>query len=170
MKQSIYFRNFLDTALIVLISFTVLGGLSSVWNYRLMSSDTRAMISSTLHETARYIATLHMDHGVDVTDLNLSMQLAMLSGVSGFDLLITDVHGVVGSCSDRDFGYVGQTVPQQALDAAAVGSGAVTQTTLGNIFPESRQVAGTPLIINTQGEPHVFGYLFVSGDRTALRQ
>ena len=170
MKHSIYFRNFLVTALIVLISFTLLGGLSSAWNYRRSMSEKIAMMTATLHETARYVTAQHMFYSIDLSDLNLSMWLAMTSGVSGFDLLVTDADGVVGSCSERDFKHLGKTVPEHALLAAATGAANVRLTDLGQIYSESRQVVGVPLTMLVDGEAYIFGYLFVSSDMAAFRQ
>ena len=170
MKQSIYFRNFLAIALIVFISFTLLGALSSAWSYRRSMSEKRAMMTSTLHETARYVTNQHLFYDVDLSDLNLSMWLAVTSGVSGFDLIVTDADGIVGSCSERDFKHLGKHVPEQVLQTAITGGQNVRLTNLGQIYPERRQVVGTPLTVTISGETYVFGYLFVSSDLAAFRQ
>ena len=170
MKHSIYFRNFLATALIVLLSFIILGGLSSALSYRLATTDKKETMTTTLQETARYIMTRHVYYGVELSDLDLSMWMAMISGVSGFDLLLTDTDGVVGACSDRDFQYLGETVPETALNAVSSGKTAVTMSTLGQIYTEPRRVIGAPLGMNINGETFVFGYLFVSSDTAAFRQ
>ena len=170
MKHSIYFRNFLAIALIVLISFALLGGLSSAWSYRRSMSEKRAMMTSTLQETARYVTAQHLYHGVGLSDLTLSMWLAMISGVSGFDLIVTDADGVVGSCSERGYKHFGKLVPEQVLQIATIGGHNVRLMALGDIYPERRQVVGTPLIGFAGGEAFIFGYLFVSTDLAAFRQ
>ena len=170
MKHSIYFRNFLVTAITVLISFSVLGGLSTAWNYRLSTTENRETMLSTLHQTARYIITQYIDFSIDISDLNLSRSLAMISGISGFDLLVTDTLGIVSSCSERDFRNLGKSVPESDLNYASAGTNAVTRSNLGNIYTELRQVAGVPLAVTTDGETVVFGYLYVSSDMDALRQ
>ena len=170
MRQSIYFRNFLSTALIVFLSFTILGGLSSTFNYRLTTSEKKATMSSTLQETALYVVTQHVYYGVELGDLNLSMWMAMISGVSGFDLLLTDTDGLVQACSDRDFRHLGKTVPSSALSVAASNRDVVAVSTLGQIYAQRRQVTGAPLGVNINGETVVFGYLFVSSDPAAYRQ
>jgi signal transduction histidine kinase len=128
------------------------------------------MMSSALKETARYVTIQYIDYRTDLSDLSMSMWLAMISGVTGFDLLITDTDGTVHACSNRDFRYLGQTVPESALSLAAMGGDDVALTTLGQIYPERRQVAGTPLTISISGEAYVFGYLFVSSGSQAFRQ
>ena len=164
MKHSIYIRNFLATALIVLISFTLLGGLSTAWNYRRSVSERRTAMTSTLRETARYVAAQHLYYGVELSDLNLSMLLATISGMSGFDLLLTDSAGVVGASSDTDFRHLGKVVPEQALNSVITGSGSVSLSALGHIYSERRQIAGMPFTLNENGETYISGYLFISSD------
>ena len=170
MKHSIYFRNFLVTALIVLISFSVLGGLSTAWTYRRWTSENRETMSSTLQLTARYITTQYLDYRVETDDLNLGVWLATISGVSGFNLLVTDAYGVVSSCSYGDFRHLGKIVPESFLNSEAVSNNAVVRSDLGQIYPERRQVTGTRLAVGINGETVVFGYLFVSSDMAAFRQ
>ena len=88
MKHSIYIRNFTVTALIVLISFSMLGGLSTAWNYRRSLSERRSAMTSALNVTARNVTTLHFFDGMELDDLNLSMWLATISGMSGFLLQV----------------------------------------------------------------------------------
>ena len=170
MKHSIYLRNFLSTALIVLLSFLILGGLSTTLNYRLSTSEKNATMTATLQETALYVITQHVYNGVDISNLNLSMWMAMISGVSGFDLLLTDTEGVVCACSDKDFRHLGKTIPSQAITAVMSGRDAVTVSTLGQTYAQRRQVAGAPLGRTINDETVVFGYLFVSSDYAAYRQ
>ena len=170
MKQSIYVRNFLVTALIVLISFTLLGGLSTAWSYRRSMSEKREMMTSTLQETVKYVVTQHIYLDVDLGDLNLGMWLALTSGVSGFDLLITDTNGVVMSCSKMDFSLLGKKVPDNVLQSIADSGYVMVISSLDTIYPESRQVVGAPLAVQTSGELYVFGYLFVSSDMATFRQ
>jgi len=133
-------------------------------------SEKSGRMTSTLQETARYIRTQHLFYGVELSDLNISMWLAMTSGVSGFDLLVTDSDGVIGSCSEKDFRHFGKSIPKSILQTAAEGKTTITLSSLGSIYPESRQVAGTPLTVIINGDTYVFGYLFVSSDMAAFRQ
>jgi len=153
-----------------MISFTLLGGLSVAWSYRRSISEKSDMMTSTLQETARFVATQHLYYGVELSDLNLSMWLAMTSGVSGFDLLITDADGVIGACSEMDFIHLGKKVPEYVLSSVAIGSKGVRLTDLGQVYPERRQVIGAPLTVTLNNNAFVFGYLFVSSDMAAFRQ
>jgi len=170
MKHSIYFRNFIVTALIVLISFSLLGGLSLTWNYRRTMSEKRDAMLGTLHETTRYVMTQYMFYEMDLIDFDLSMWLVMTSGVSGFDLLVTDSDGTVRACSELDFRYIGEVVPDFAIRMAASGERAIILSSLGQIYNDRRQVVGEPLRMIVDNETYIFGYLFVTSDMAAFRE
>ena len=169
MRKSIYFRIFIATALIVLLSFSVLAGLSTAFSYRRTLADKRVMMTSTLHETARYITAQHFHYAVDLDDFDLHMWLTMTSCITGFDLLVTDAGGVARSSSDISIINLGKTVPEFILSSLSEDS-TVTLSTLGEIFPERRQITGMPLTINGVGGLHVFGYLFVTSDTSVFMQ
>ena len=170
MKNSIYFRIFIATALIVLLSFSILGGLSTAISYRRIMADKRAMMISTLNETARYITTQHLHYAVNLDDLDLNMWLTMTSGVTGFDLLVTNADGIVESCSDKSLINLGKLVPESMLLLVKSDDNTVMLSTLGQIYPERRQVSGIPLAMTGDGDMRTFGYLFVTSDIAVFRQ
>jgi len=170
MKKSIYFRTFIATALIVLLSFSLLGGLVTGLNYRRSMADKRAMMMATLYETARYITAQHIHYAVELDDLSLNMWLTMTSGVTGLDLLVTNVDGVVVSCSERALLNIGKHVPESMLHSAQTRENTVMMSSMGQIYPERRHISGTPLAVSTGGEMRTFGYLFVTSDVAVFRQ
>jgi len=170
MKNSIYFRIFIATALIVLLSFSLLGGLSTAISYRRMMADKRAMMISTLNETARYITTQHVHYAINLNDLDLNMWLTMTSGVTGFDLFVTNAAGVVESCSDKTIINLGKIVPESMLHTVTTEENRVFLSTLGQIYPERRQVSGIPMIVSRGIETYIFGYLFVTSDIAVFMQ
>ena len=52
MKKSIYYRNFLATALILLLSFIILGGVFTTWSYRIIMNEQRKGLSNTADDVA----------------------------------------------------------------------------------------------------------------------
>jgi len=161
---------FIATSLIFLISFSLLGGLSTALSYRRTMADKREMMISTLNETGKYISAQHIHNAVELSDLNLSMWLTMISGITGFDLFITDVDGNVEACSDRSLANIGKTVPNDMLVSADAGDITVIMSDLGSIYPQRRQVSGMPMVTTVNGEVRVFGHLFVSCDISVFRQ
>ncbi|MDR2569954.1 MAG: HAMP domain-containing histidine kinase [Oscillospiraceae bacterium] len=170
MKNSIYFRIFIATALIVLFSISILGGLSTALSYRRTMTDKRDMMISTLHETSRYIITQHFHYSVNLDDLNLRMWLSMTSGLTGFDLFVTNADGRIESCSERGFTNLGKYVPEYILSVVDLRDSKIVMSSLGQIYPERRQISAFPLAMNIDDELRVFGYLFVTSDISAFRQ
>jgi len=158
------------TALIVLISFMLLGGLSTVLSYRRTLADRRAMMLATLSETARYITAQHLHYSVDLDDLNMSMWLTMTAGVTGFDMVVTNAQGVVIFCTKRPNLSTGRVVPEYLLTAVDSGENTVMISSLGSVYQERHQVSGTPLALNVGNEMRTFGYLFVTSNVAVFEQ
>ena len=133
-------------------------------------ADKRAMMMSTLQETTRYITTQHLHYGVNLDDLNLSMWLTMISGVTGFELLVTNADGVIESCSETAFSTLGMPVPEAMLHSVYTEENTVMMSSLGYIYPAPRQVAGMPLTMSSNGDKRIYGYLFVTSDASTFRQ
>jgi len=85
-------------------------------------------------------------------------------------LLVTDLNGVVESCSDRFLFNLGKIVPETTLYTITAAENPVVISALGQIYPERRQVSGTPLLMTVNNEILTFGYLFVTSDISAFRQ
>jgi len=169
MKNSIYFRIFIATALIVLFSFSLLGGLYTTLSYRRAIADRREMMLSTMHETARVITAQHQNNTDNLDDLNLSEWLTMTSGITGFDLFVTNVNGVIEACSEADIQNIGKTVPQEILRSVGAEENAVVVLSdIGNLYPETRHMSGVPLTGNSSGARQTFGYLFITSDMSAF--
>ena len=170
MKNSVYLRIFIAMALIVLISFSMLGGMSAAYSYRRTMADKRDLMVSTLQETARYITTQHLHSAVNLDDFNLNMWLTMTSGITGFDLLVTNTDGTVELCSEGASVNIGKLVPEEILSSLVIDDCTVVASSLGEIYSAQRQITGTPLVITTNGDTQVFGYLFVTSDISVFRQ
>ena len=170
MRHSLYFRNFLTTALIVLVSFTILGVLYTAFNFRMAVMYNRDAMASTLREMSSYLTSQHLDFEMNLRDPITSIRLAMISEITGFDLIITDIHGEIVACSCRTCSHTGMRLSEYDIYSVLNNSPDPSVTTLGEIYPEHRQVAATPLLMSANGDSYAFGYIFVSTDVTTLRQ
>ena len=172
MKTSIYVKNFLSTAFIILLSFVILGGMFFTWSFRLISNEKQRSMSNAAAESVRYLAAQSLYSGFDLTSLDIKMLLSSLSSISGFDILITDLSGTVVTSSDRDLTspYAGKTVPGDAISALSASPAAKYSrtTTLGGVFPETRYVVGTSLVVTYNGNERVLGYIFLSSESSTM--
>jgi signal transduction histidine kinase len=166
MKQSLYFKNFISTAIIVLASFILLGGLALTWSYRRALNENREAMRRATSEAARYIGARSLNEDFDLGGLDIGMWLTMVSGVSGFELLLTCDEGTILSCSHRRFAHLGMVISPdyipQMQDVAKF-------STLGGIYARPRHVIAAPLTSAADGEREIIGYLFLSSDIEAFR-
>ena len=163
MGRTIYFKNFMATATMVLISFLVLGGVFSFWNYRAILRNTRDAMRSASRETGLYLrqTTLPLDGGF--SRLDMRMALSMMSRASGFDLLLTTRSGEIILCSDVfDCEHTGGAV---SADIIARLSGAETWDgagTLGGLYAQPRYIVAEAVTVAGIAD----GYLFTSVETT----
>lgn len=150
--------------LIVFISFSLLGAFSTILSYRRTMLEKRELMISTLQETARYVATQHLSYGTSFNDLDISVTLTMNSRITGFDILLTDADGMIEACSELALVNMGRSIPGDVLQSTHTENLDVTRSTLGQMYPQPRLVAGMPLGASIGGEMRTYGYLFVTGD------
>ena len=95
--KSIYFRNFLSTALMVLLSFLIVGtALVFMGQGFIISShrdDMKAIATAVAHmaDSAGY---------EDFTSWDVRISLSVAAKISGNDMLVTNSDGLILSCSD----------------------------------------------------------------------
>jgi len=133
-------------------------------------ADKRELMLSTLHETGKYIINRHTSTSEYLNGTDLNMWLTMISGITGFDLFITNIDGTIEACSDISNVNLGKTVPDDMLRYAEANGISVTMSTLGDIYPERRQISGMPVTTTIDGEVHSYGHLFVTSNISVFRQ
>lgn len=170
MRRSTYFRIFVTMALIMFVSFSLLGGLSTVLSYRRTFADRLDMMISVLGETVRYVSTQHLSSAVPLDDMDLNMSLTLISRVTNFDIILTDAGGTVVAFTDFASAKLGSVIPGDILLSFDTQEDIVEVTTLGGFYPVPRPVTGTPLAASIGGEMRLYGYLFITSDMAAPRQ
>ena len=170
MKNSIYFKNFIATSVIVFLSFLILGSLFGTWSYRLILAEKRESMSRTLDEASRSVAAQSMRYNFYLGEFDIRITLSAISSVSGFNLLVADTDGMIVSCSDQTIvcPHLGQTVPADTLNQMTGPDAVARRSNLGGIFADTRYVTGAPIAVGINGTPYLIGYIFVSSDTTAM--
>ncbi|MDR1065048.1 MAG: HAMP domain-containing histidine kinase [Oscillospiraceae bacterium] len=163
MRRSIYVKNFISTAVTVLLSFTVLGGAFSVWSYQALTSARREAMSGAARETLRYIAAQSRYYGPDLAGFETRMSLSMISRASGYDIIIADTDGIVISCSDEQLvcPHIGRKVRDDATQALLAGR-EFSAAAFSDVYGERRYAVGSLILGEDFSGTYVLGYLFVS--------
>jgi signal transduction histidine kinase len=164
MKTSIFFRNFVATASIILLSFVLLGTAFVSISYRLVIGEKRESMSVTATEVQRTLSAYHLEW--NLSDLEVRMVLSIISNSSGYQILLTDTTGTVVSCSDRKMicEHLGREIDSDMFNAI-VNSGEYSgYGNLGGIFSEGRYSVVLPLT----AADVTYGYIILSAESSAM--
>lgn len=156
--KSIYFKNFLSTALMVLISFLIIGVALIFLGQNFIISEHRDDMKSNADTVSRLLTSVD-DNSYWETRITLSGA----SEVSGNDIFVTDGEGMIVSCSD-DPGkcpHIGRTVDPAYLEQIRSTGELNEVSDLDGVYSSQRYVYAKPL---ANGE----GYVFVSSSRSTI--
>ena len=162
MKKSIYYRNFLATALILLLSFLILGAVFTTWSYRIVMNEQRKGLSSTADDVAEIVSAYCTETEPDSFEIRMFISSAARS--SNCHIMLADLDGTVISCSDMDVQceHMGKRLPSDASARMLEGIFSGTSS-LGGVFDSSRYVVGRPVLSYQTKEP--ICSVIVSADR-----
>ena len=164
--KSIYFKNFLATAIMVLVSFLMIGVAFVFIGQGYIIKSHRDNMESNARVISRLTTSLVYEEGL--TDLRLRILLNGTSLISGNHIFITNDEGLIISCSDElgrcqhlgrsvDASYINTLEQQGSLDIV---------TDLGGLFSSQRYVFAMAMTVADSGAP--VGYIFVSTDRSTI--
>ena len=175
--KSLYQRQFLIMAGVILVSFAMLGSAFITLSYRYTVSERQ----KSIRNNARYIASVLSDEvGID------SEQGGFYLGTDRFQPAVEAVVSVTGATvllSSQDgqilyaAGNAGELadLTQMQLPASVVQSIQATgsfeaMTTLGGTFPEQRYVAGVPFRLDYMGQEVMAGMVFVAAESASITE
>ena len=162
--HSYYFKNFILSAGMVMLSFIVLGAAFIGIGRNVTVSERRAGIKSNAVELSRLASAYSREGGIGDWDLRIS--LSSIAKSTGNHCFICSENGTVVSCSDMDFscGHIGRVIPESIISAAGTEDGYSGLTTLDGFYDAQRYVAGQSVV----EDGAVIGYVFVGSDASAI--
>lgn len=157
--KSIYFRNFAATAATVLLCMLIIA-LSVVCILRSYSIDEYLDSMSNEAKEVSRIASASSDYE-NLDGWSLSMVLCAVSGSTGNNILVTDVDGIVCSCSDDmpDCKHLGLQISTDTIEAIMHSRRNIALVEFDNIYGE-RVYVSSDSIYNANDD--LIGYVFVS--------
>lgn len=165
MRNSTYFRMFIAMAIIVFISFLLLGALSTVLSYRRTMSERRELMTQAIGEAARYVEIQHLNNGLELDDIDVSVQLNMISRITGLDMLLADANMVIMASSEQSLTVLGSYVTEDYLRTLESDNKFTIAITDTHNLPSARhQITGMTLAMSVGGEMRPYAYLFASSD------
>ena len=162
--KSIYFRNFLATAALVLCCFTIIGAAFFFLGRSYLINSTRESMNASADEVVRAAAAV--SHEQSLSSWSLRMTISPIANSTSCHIFISDQDGLVLSCSDLVpyCEHTGKKLDQTVVNTLHVEKKLDRPTTLAGFYHEQRLVVAKP--IETDGS--VIGYVFVSSDNASV--
>lgn len=157
--KSIYLRNFMAVALMVLVCFLIL--ISSFFsicrNY--IVSEYRDDMENSARELARVANAVGQTDSLSGWPLRMS--ISSIANATGNHVFITDNKGVIVNCSDRSpvCEHMGMQIAPEIIKGIDQNGELDQITTLGTLYQKSRFVVAMPISEIASINP---GYVFVS--------
>ena len=152
--RSLYKRQFILTAGMILVSFALLGVAFFTLSYQYTIRQTK----ESMERNADYVANFTSKSralGLGVEDDVYITMIATIAQISDAVVLITEADGemVVSTDGVTVKGYNtlgGRYLPRTVVEQVTQSGGYTGMSTLGGFFSEKRYVAGTPIVVETQ--------------------
>ena len=163
--NSIYFKNFMATATIVLVSFMLIGIAFVFIGSHFVITDARENMAANAEEVCRVASAVTEESELESWDIR--MTLSMLSQGTGNHIFLCDARGYVVSCCDRQLAceHLGTRIPESYLNLLRRDGYMNQMTDLDGYFANTSYVIGQQIVHN-DGE--VIGYAVVSKDATTI--
>ena len=172
---SMYRRQFVMMASMILISFALLGAVFVALSYNYTVGDKRSTMDRNASLVAEYVSDMTQravvgDMFFDTTSFKASefqLYIRSASKVSGSHVIFCLTDGTVvysseaGSEDNAEYGFIIRDEESLHIAQDAAYSG---MTDLSGLLPERRYVAGAPVKITAFGGTHTLGYVFVTAE------
>ena len=163
--KSIYFRNFLVTACMMMMSFLILAVAFVVLGRGFLAGERRELLTKTADETARIARASYTDDGM-LSRLNFTLRLNITSLAETTDshIFICDGDGVIISCSDREFScaHIGKVMTNELLSQLRESGHVDFISNLNGFYEGVHYISVTPVTVTDSDYP--VGYVFASAD------
>lgn len=163
--KSIYFRNFLATAVLVLSCFLIIGTAFFFLGRSFLINDAEERLNDNAEEIARTASAIIRQEELGSWDLR--MTISSIASSTRNHIFICDQDGLVLSCSDLVLycpEHQGKQLSEATVHTLELSGGLDELTALDGFYPEQRLVVAKPI----EHADEVIGYVFVSSESMAL--
>lgn len=159
--KSMYFKNFLIMAGMLLLSFAVLtGAFAGIGKSYFVNERKESMLNNAdaVAKTARALGVESSLMGWEIR-----MSISSVSRSTGNHIFISDPDGVVISCSDMEMvcPHIGQKVSGAVISSLSQDGTLDLFSDLGGFYERRHYIIATAI---TDSRSNVMGYVFVSAD------
>ncbi|MEG1633201.1 MAG: HAMP domain-containing sensor histidine kinase [Oscillospiraceae bacterium] len=164
--KSIYFKNFIATAAMVLLSFLMLGSAFVFIGRSYVISSHRDGMDLTAKEVVRTASATARESSL--SDWGLRRTTSSIALSTGNHIFITDDNGVVVSCSDMDVAcpHIGRRIGADVMYTLRTFGVINTNTDLGGFYGGKWYVVALPII--SEETKDTLGYVFVGSNGSTI--
>jgi len=161
---STYVRNFANTAIMIIVSFLIIGIAFGIVSRNVFLTETHERVNNSSREITA-MATAYAREG-EIRSPELGMTLTAVGSSTGQQIFITNAEGYVIACSDSEpnCSHIGTLLDERVLSALPRKGSTAYFDTLGDIYPN---VHYTVVSAITAADGALLGHLFVSRDTQA---
>lgn len=165
-RESIFRRNFLTMAGILIISFSVLAIAFSSLTYQIVNNEKQESMYSNAENVADLLAALSTEESLGA--LPVRMAMLIVSESTGYQIMVCDYTGsvVTYSGSGNEQNYLGRQVSDTYLTEILRSGRYFGVTSLDKIYNESQYVMGMPVVSYVDNS--LEGFVFISGTVSSI--
>ncbi len=163
--KSIYFRNFLATAALVLSCFLIIGSAFFFLGRRYLTENTLDSMSASADEVVRAASALSREESL--ASWSLRMTISPIANSTKSHIFICDNSGFVLSCSDLVpycTEHLGKVLDSSVITTLENDGQMSRMSSLGGFYKDQRLVVAKPIMSD---DTHI-GYVFVSSDNASV--
>ncbi len=162
--KSIYFRNFLATAILVFSCFLILGIAFFFLGRGYLINDTQERLNANADEVVRTASALSRQENLE--SLNLRVTISSLANSTKSHIFITDAGGTVVSCSDNTFfcEHLYRQIDESIIRGLSTDGSIDKFSSLNGFYPDERFVVAKPIFADNI----ILGYAFVTSAGLSL--
>lgn len=164
-KESIFRKNFLTIASILLISFMVLALAFSSLSYQLVNNEKQETMTTNADKVSELLSAISTEESMG--GLPVRMAMMIVSETTGYQIIVCDSMGtVVSSTGVDEQNYLGRQVSEQFLTEILRSGSYSGVTSLDMIYSDSQYVVGMPVV--SYDNNYVQGFVFISGTLSTI--
>ena len=177
--KSMYKRQFLLMAGMVLLSFALLGIAFMILSYRYMLDEKQASMERNASYISAYTSAA-LTQGMDIRSENFRAYVASVAMISDAYIILCENDGQVVYASDRgqQSDFTGVCLPLWAVNQVRSQGAYAGMTAFNGLFTENRYVAGVPVVTQypfmgangLETRQIIHGIVFVAADTSSIME
>ena len=171
--RSVYQRQFLFMASIVLISFALLGCAFIALSYRYTVQENQSTLATNAQYISTYTGTMRQLDPTVLSTTNFQRNIAALANVSGLSIILAETDGKVVYGFDgatNTFLQGDATLPSSIVSSVTAGNSYSGMFSVSGLYEKARYGVGYPISWVEDGQTGIGGIVLVSSDTGNLTE